>query len=133
MHAVIIRASRETGQQLVSDRNPEKTVHAAMRQASAQHRWAGIWCLCTGRSSRLRSGGATDMRHSAEGGRNHQRQFKLAMRGYDPNKVDAFLAQLSNDPDLPVPSFGRVMRGYDAEQVDLHIGNVKAHESRPPS
>jgi hypothetical protein len=23
------------------------------------------------------------------------------MRGYDPNEVDAFLAQLSNDPELP--------------------------------
>lgn len=73
------------------------------------------------------------MRNSAERGRNHQRQFKLEMRGYDPNEVDAFLAQLSDDPDLPVPGFARVMRGYNAEQVDLHIENVKALGSRPPS
>jgi DivIVA domain-containing protein len=73
------------------------------------------------------------MGNSAARGRNHQRQFKLAMRGYDPNEVDAFLAQFSDDPDLPVPGFARVMRGYDAEQVDLHIENVKALGSRPPS
>jgi DivIVA domain-containing protein len=73
------------------------------------------------------------MRHSAEHGRNDQRQFTLAMRGYNPNEVDAFLAQLSDDPDLPVPGFARVMRGYDAEQVDLHIENVKALRHRRPS
>jgi DivIVA domain-containing protein len=69
------------------------------------------------------------MRNSAERGRNQQ--FKLAMRGYDPNEVDAFLAQLYEDSDLPAPGFSRVMRGYDAEQVDLHIENVKALGYRP--
>ena len=73
------------------------------------------------------------MPNPAERGRNNQQQFKLAMRGYDPNEVDAFLAQLFEDPDLPVPGFGRVMRGYDAEQVDMHIENVKALGRRPPS
>lgn len=72
------------------------------------------------------------MRNSAEHGRKPARQFKLAMRGYDPNEVEAFLAQLSGDPDLPVPGFARVTRGYDAEQVDLHIENVKALGQRPP-
>jgi DivIVA domain-containing protein len=73
------------------------------------------------------------MRNSAERGPKPQRQFKLAMRGYDPNQVEAFLAQLCDDPDLPVPGFARVMRGYDAEQVDLHIEQVKAVRHRPPS
>ena len=73
------------------------------------------------------------MRNLAERGRNPQQQFKLAMRGYDPIEAEAFLAQLSDDPGLPVPGFARVVRGYDAEQVDLHVENVKALGDRPPS
>jgi DivIVA domain-containing protein len=60
-------------------------------------------------------------------------KFKLAMRGYDPDEVDAFLARLSEDPDLPVPGFARIMRGYDPVQVDLHIQHVKARGQPPPS
>lgn len=73
------------------------------------------------------------MRNSAERGRNSQRQFKLVIRGYDPHEIEAFIAQLSDDPDLPVPGFARVIRGYDAEQVNLHIEHVKALGHRPLS
>jgi DivIVA domain-containing protein len=70
--------------------------------------------------------------NSARSGRKPP-QFKLAMRGYDPDEVEAFLAHLSDDPDLPVPDFARVMRGYDPEQVDLQIQQVKALSQPPPS
>jgi DivIVA domain-containing protein len=71
------------------------------------------------------------MGSSPQSGRRSPPQFKLAMRGYDPEEVEAFLAHLSDDPDLPVPGFARVMRGYDPNQVDLHIQQVKAL-SQPP-
>jgi DivIVA domain-containing protein len=71
--------------------------------------------------------------NSARSGRNSPQRFKLAMRGYDPDEVEAFLAHLSDDPDLPVPGFARVMRGYDPEQVDLHIQQVKALRQSPPT
>jgi DivIVA domain-containing protein len=70
--------------------------------------------------------------NSARSGRNSPRQFKLAMHGYDPDEVGAFLAHLSDDPDLPVPGFARVMRGYDPEQVDLYIQQVQALSQQPP-
>jgi DivIVA domain-containing protein len=70
--------------------------------------------------------------NSARSGRKSPQQFKLAMRGYDPDEVEAFLAHLSDDPGLPVPGFARVMRGYDPEQVDLHIQQVKALSQPPP-
>jgi hypothetical protein len=63
---------------------------------------------------------------SARSGRKSPPQFKLAMRGYDPDEVGAFLAHRSDNPDLPVPGFARVMRGYDPEPVDSHIRQVKA-------
>jgi DivIVA domain-containing protein len=68
----------------------------------------------------------------ARSGRKSLQQFKLAMRGYDPDEVEAFLVHLSDDPSLPIPGFARIMRGYDPEQVDLHIQQVKAL-SKPPS
>jgi len=71
-------------------------------------------------------------RNSARSGRKPPQQFKLAMRGYDPDEVEAFLAHLFVDPGLPVPGFARVMRGYDPEQVDLHIQQVKALSQPPP-
>jgi DivIVA domain-containing protein len=71
--------------------------------------------------------------NSARSGRRSPQQFKLAMRGYAPDEVEAFLAQLSDDPDLPVPGFARVMRGYDPEQVDLHIQQIKALRQPPPT
>jgi DivIVA domain-containing protein len=70
---------------------------------------------------------------SARSGRKPPRQFKLAMRGYAPDEVEAFLARLSDVPGLPVPGFARVMRGYDPEQVDLHIQQVKALSQLPPA
>jgi DivIVA domain-containing protein len=70
--------------------------------------------------------------NSARSGRKSPQQFKLAMRGYDPDEVEAFLAHLSDDPGLPVPGFARIMRGYDPEQVDVHIQQVKAL-SQPPA
>jgi DivIVA domain-containing protein len=73
----------------------------------------------------------TKMRNSRQRRPKPRSQFKLAMRGYDPDEVDAFLAHLADDPDLPVPGFARVMRGYDPEQVDLHIEHVTALRHRP--
>jgi DivIVA domain-containing protein len=70
---------------------------------------------------------------SARSGRKPPHQFKLAMRGYDPDEVEAFLAHLSDDLGLPVPGFARVMRGYDPEQVDLHIQQVKSLSQPPPT
>jgi DivIVA domain-containing protein len=70
---------------------------------------------------------------AARSGRKSPPQFKLAMRGYDPDEVEAFLAHLSDEPNLPIPGFARVMRGYDPEQVDLHIQQVKALSQPPPS
>jgi hypothetical protein len=52
------------------------------------------------------------------------------MRGCDPREVEAFLAQLSDDQDLPVPGFARVVRGYDAAQVDLRFEQFKAVRRR---
>jgi DivIVA domain-containing protein len=75
----------------------------------------------------------TKIGSSARSGRQSPPQFKLAMRGYDPDEVEAFLAYLSDDEDLPVPGFARVMRGYDPEQVDLHIQQVKALSQPPQS
>ena len=71
--------------------------------------------------------------NSARSGRKSPPQFKLAMRGYDCDEVEAFLEHLSDDPHVPVPGFARVMRGYDPEQVDLHIQQVKALGQPPPS
>jgi DivIVA domain-containing protein len=67
------------------------------------------------------------------GPRGAKPQFKLTMRGYDPHQVEDFLAQLSDDPDLPVPDFARVVRGYDQKQVDSHIEHVKALSNPPPA
>jgi DivIVA domain-containing protein len=67
------------------------------------------------------------------GKRGGKASFKLTMRGYDPQQVDHFLAQLSEDPDLPVPEFAQVMRGYDQKQVDSHIELVKAQRHPPLS
>ena len=71
--------------------------------------------------------------NSARSGRKSPQQFKLAMRGYDPDEVEAFLAHLSDDPGLPVPGFARIMHGYDPEQVDLRIQQVKALSQQPPT
>jgi hypothetical protein len=71
------------------------------------------------------------MGNSARSGRKSRPRFKLAMRGYGPGGVEAFLALLSDYPDLPVPGCARVVRGYDPEQVDLHVQQVKAL-SQPP-
>jgi len=64
-------------------------------------------------------------------GRQARPQFKLAMRGYDQREVDAYLARLPEEPDLPLPAFARVLRGYDPEQVDLYIQEIKAPRKRP--
>src|SRR6266567_5490287 len=72
------------------------------------------------------------MANSARSGRKSRPRFKLAMRGYD-SEVEAFLAQLSDYPDLPVPGCARVVRGYDPEQVDLHIQQVKDVRQPPLS
>ncbi len=73
----------------------------------------------------------TGMQNSGQGSQEPRVQFKLAMRGYAPREVDDFLARLSDDPDLALPSFSRVMRGYDPAVVDLYIDRVKA-DSHPP-
>jgi len=74
-----------------------------------------------------------EISNSARSRRKPPQQFKLAMRGYDPEEVEAFLARLSDEPGLPVPGFARVMRGYDPEQVELHIQQFKAHNQPPPT
>jgi DivIVA domain-containing protein len=52
------------------------------------------------------------------------------MRGYDPREVDDYLARLSDNPGLAVPTFREVMRGYNVEQVDTYIEEVKARRGK---
>jgi DivIVA domain-containing protein len=105
--------------------------HHQRLAALNRHCPARLRCTCPTNPGK-KAEGVPRAGKSARSWRKSPPQFKLAMRGYDPDEVEAFLAQLSDDPQLPVPGFARVMRGYDPEQVDLHIQQVKAL-GQPPS
>lgn len=43
------------------------------------------------------------MPNSDKPGQEASPHFQRTMRGYEPGEVDAFLARVADDPDLPVP------------------------------